>query len=240
MSQEKSLPFKLDISDELSAWRSKTFYSKEPETLKWLEFFAVINHNYEILIDVGANIGIYTLYWLHFPNTRAIAIEPFDENIRLLSKNIRMNNFMTRVDIISKPLSSQNTLGQSTINDIRPGGSDYKLSLNNNLNQSNSIKVETLTLDSILGGKKEKYILKIDTDGTDFDILKGAELALKDGKIVSILIESSEEDQGFIESYLKSFDLIADSRFNLIDEHSDTRRKINGKKERNRVYSKNF
>ena len=240
MSQEKSLPFKLDISDELSAWRSKTFYSKEPETLKWLEFFAVINHNYEILIDVGANIGIYTLYWLHFPNTRAIAIEPFDENIKLLSKNIRMNNFMTRVDIISKPLSSQNTLGWSTINDIRPGGSDYKLSLNNNLNQSNSIKVETLTLDSILGGKKEKYILKIDTDGTDFDILKGAELALKDGKIVSILIESSEEDQGFIESYLKSFDLIADSRFNLIDEHSDTRRKINGKKERNRVYSKNF
>jgi FkbM family methyltransferase len=240
MSQEELLPFKLDISDELSAWRGKTFYSKEPETLKWLEFFAFINHNYEILIDVGANIGIYTLYWLHFPNTRAIAIEPFDENIKLLSKNIRMNNFMTRVDIISKPLSSQNTLGYSTINDIRPGGSDYKLSLNGNLNQSNSIKVETLTLDSILGGKKEKYILKIDTDGTDFDILKGAELALKDGKIVSILIESSEEDQGFIESYLRSFDLIADSRFNLIDEHSDTRRKINGKKERNRVYSKNF
>ena len=240
MSQEKSLPFKLDISDELSAWRSKTFYSKEPETLKWLEFFAVINHNYEILIDVGANIGIYTLYWLHFPNTRAIAIEPFDENIRLLSKNISMNNFMTRVDIISKPLSSENTLGWSIINDIRPGGSDYKLSLNNNLNQSNSIKVETLTLDSILGGKKEKYILKIDTDGTDFDILKGAELALKDGKIVSLLIESSEEDQRFIESYLKRFDLFADSRFNLIDEHSDTRRKINGKKERNRVYSKNF
>jgi hypothetical protein len=147
---------------------------------------------------------------------------------------------MSRVDIISKPLSSQNTLGWSTINDIRPGGSDYKLSLNNNLNQSNSIKVETLTLDSILGEKKEKYILKIDTDGTDFDILKGAELALKDGRIVSILIESSEEDQGFIESYLKSFDLIADSRFNLIDEHSDTRRKINGKEERNRVYSKNF
>jgi FkbM family methyltransferase len=158
----------------------------------------------------------------------------------LLSKNIRINNFMTRVDIISKPLSSQNTLGYSTINDIRPGGSDYKLSLNGNLNQSNSIKVETLTLDSVLGGKEGKYILKIDTDGTDFDILKGAELALKDGKIVSILIESSEEGQESIESYLKSFDLIADSRFNLIDDHSDLRRKINGQKERNRVYSKNF
>ena len=240
MSQEKSLPFQLDIQHELSAWRSETFYSKEPETLKWLEFFAVINHNYEILIDVGANIGIYTLYWLHFPNTRAIAIEPFDENIRLLSKNIRMNNFMTRVDIISKPLSSQNTLGWSTINDIRPGGSDYKLSLNNNLNQGNSIKVETLTLDSILGGKKEKYILKIDTDGTDFDILKGAELALKDGKIISILIESSEEEQEFIESYLKRFGYTADSRFTLLSDHSDKRRKINGKKERNRVYTKHF
>jgi FkbM family methyltransferase len=151
-----------------------------------------------------------------------------------------MNNFMTRVDIISKPLSSQNTLGWSTINDSRPGGSDYKLSLNNNLNQGNSIKVETLTLDSILGGKKEKYILKIDTDGTDFDILKGAELALKDGKIISILIESSEEEQEFIESYLKRFGYTADSRFTLLSDHSDKRRKINGKKERNRVYTKHF
>ena len=240
MSQEKMLPFKLDIGDELSAWRAKTFYSKEPETLKWLEYFAVTNYNYEILIDVGANIGIYTLYWLHFPNTRAIAIEPFDVNNRLLSKNIHMNNFTTRVDIISKPLSSQNTLGWSTINDIRPGGSDYKISFNHKLNQNNSVKVETLTLDTILSGKKEKFILKIDTDGTDFDILKGAGLALEGGKIVSILIESNEEDQEFIESYLKRFGYTADSRFNLIAEHSDKRRKINGKKERNRVYSKDF
>jgi len=240
MSQEELLPFKLDVSDKLSAWRGKTFYSKEPETLKWLEFFAVTNHNNEILVDVGANIGIYTLYWLHFPNTRAIAVEPFNENIRLLSKNIHINNFITRVNIISKPLSSQSKLGWSTTNDIRPGGSGYKFNLNNNLNQSNSIKVEAITLDSILSGKKEKFILKIDSDGTDFDILKGAVIALKDGKIVSILIESSEEGQELIKSYLKSFGFIADSRFNLIDEHSDTRRKINGEEERNRVYSKNF
>jgi FkbM family methyltransferase len=240
MSQKKLLPFKLDISDELSAWRSKTFYSKEPETLKWLEYFAVTNHNNETFIDVGANIGIYTLYWLHFPNTRAIAIEPFDQNFRLLYKNIHINNYMRRVDLINKPLSSHNTLGWAIINDIRPGASDYKISFDKKVNQNNSVKVESLTLDSILSGKKEKFVLKIDTDGTDFDILKGAESALKDGKIVSILIESSEEGQGFIESYLKRFNYIADSRFNLIAEHSDTRRKINGGKERNRVYSKNF
>ena len=239
MSQKKLLPFKLDINDELSAWRAKTFYSKEPETLKWLEFFAVTNHNDEILIDVCANIGIYTLYWLHFPNTRAIAIEPFIENFSLLYKNIHMNNYTSRVDFISKPLSSHNTLGWSIINDIRPGASDYRISFEK-VNQNNSVKIEILTLDSILSGKKEKFILKIDTDGTDFDILKGAELALKNGKIVSILIESSEEGQGLIESYLKRFNYIADSRFNLIAEHSDTRRKINGGKERNRVYSKNF
>ena len=240
MSQEKLPPFKLDLSDELSSWRGKTFYSKEPETLKWLEFFAITNHNCEIFVDVGANIGIYTLYWLHFPNTRAIAIEPFNENVKLLSKNIHMNNFMTRVDIISKPLSSQNKLVWTTINDIRPGGSDYKISFNRELNQNNSIIVETSTLDTLLSGKKGKFILKIDTDGTDFDILKGAELMLKSCKIISILIESSEEEQEFIESYLKRFDYIADSRFNLLSDHSDKRRKINGKKERNRVYSKHF
>ena len=128
VSQKKLLPFKLDISNELSAWRAKTFYSKEPETLKWLEFFAITDHNNEILIDVGSNIGIYTLYWLHFPNTRAIAIEPFDENFKLLYKNIHMNNYMKRVDLISKPLSSNNLFGWSIINDIRPGASEYKIS----------------------------------------------------------------------------------------------------------------
>ena len=240
MPQKKLLPFKLDVSDELSAWRGKTFYSKEPETLKWLEFFAMTNHNREIFVDVGANIGIYTLYWLHFPNTRAIAIEPFDENVKLLTKNIHMNNFMTRVDIISKPLSSQNKFAWPTINDVRPGGSDYKISFNNKLNQNNSIKVETSTLDMLLSEKNEKFILKIDTDGTDFDILKGAELTLKNGKIISILIESGEEDQEFIESYLKRFGYMADSRFNLLFDHSDKRRKINGRKERNRVYSQHL
>lgn len=240
VSQKKLLPFKLDISNELSAWRAKTFYSKEPETLKWLEFFAITNHNNEILIDVGSNIGIYTLYWLHFPNTRAIAIEPFDENFRLLYKNIHMNNYTKRVDLINKPLSSHNLIGWSIINDIRPGASEYKISFDEKVNYNHSVKVDTLTLDSILSGKKEKFILKIDTDGTDFDILKGAGSALEDGKIVSILIESSEEGQGLIESYLKRFNFIPDSRFNLLGEHSDTRRKIHGRKERNRVYSKNL
>lgn len=66
------------------------------------------------------------------------------------------------------------------------------------------------------------------------------EEALEDGEIVSILIESSEEGQGLIESYLKRFNYIPDSRFNLLSEHSDTRRKIHGRKERNHVYSKNL
>ena len=112
-----------------------------------------------------------------------------------------MSKFMTKVDIISQPPSLQNTLSKSAINDIRPGSSDYKLSSNGNLIQINLIKVEASTSESILGGEKGKFILKIDISGTDFDILKGAELALQNGKIIAIIIESSEKDQGFTESY---------------------------------------
>jgi FkbM family methyltransferase len=240
MPQGEFLPFQLDLNDELSAWRAKTFYSKEPETLKWLEYFAVNNLNCKTLIDVGANIGIYVLYWLHFSDTRAIAIEPFAKNVDLLIKNTELNNFVTRVEIIRNPLSSQNKLGWALIQDDRPGGSDYKISFTNKLNQTNSSKIETLTLDSILNKKQENFILKIDTDGFDFDILKGAEVTLGSGKIISVLIESSEEDQNLIEDYLKRFDFIADSQFNSLADHSDKRRKANGKKERNRVYSKPY
>ena len=237
MPQGEFLPFALDLNDELSVWRAETFYSKEPETLKWLEHFAVNNFNCKTLIDVGANIGIYVLYWLHFSDTRAIAIEPFDKNVDLLVKNIELNNFATKVKIIRNPLYSQMTHAQAFIQDDRPGGSDYKISFTGKLHQTNPSKIETLTLDSILDGKQENFILKIDTDGFDFDILKGGESTLESGRIISILIESSEEGQNLIEDYLKRFEFNADSRFNSLVDHSDKRRKANGKKELNRVYS---
>ena len=53
-----NLKLKIAIPNLLCKWRAQTLSTKEPETLEWIDDFP----NYAILWDIGANIGLYSLY----------------------------------------------------------------------------------------------------------------------------------------------------------------------------------
>ncbi len=44
--------------NDLTRWRVQTFFEKEPETLEWIDGFSAN----DVFWDVGANMGLYTLY----------------------------------------------------------------------------------------------------------------------------------------------------------------------------------
>ena len=46
------------VPTEFTLWRVQTLFSKEPETIKWINNF----NTEDIFIDIGANVGIYTIY----------------------------------------------------------------------------------------------------------------------------------------------------------------------------------
>lgn len=235
LSQQKP-PFLIDQQDELSVWRYKSFYDKEPETIKWIDFFAASKLPLNFL-DVGANIGMYSLYFLSLvKNKMVICVEPFQKNFELLTQNLRLNNYVDRVQVINSPLSSEIKRGSAIVSDKRPGGSGYKL-IESDKGHQESIDVQVLDIDSILYPFDQKYVLKIDTDGSDFEILQGGVNSLQSGCIISILIEASQDVQNRISDYLKNFDLTSDYRFNDLSNHSDRRRIANNKDERNRVYT---
>jgi FkbM family methyltransferase len=240
MNKDAQMPFKMSLSDPLSIWRAETFWSKEPETIEWLKFFGNTENLHSIvLVDVGANIGIYTLYWCSLNrNLRAISIEPFDENYKLLVSNVDMNDFTDRVKFLKQPLSSQINYGAYDISDRRPGSSSFKFNSGGIQDLGNSKFIESLTLDILLSRVEGQKILKIDVDGNDFDILQGAEESLTNQGIVSILIESPEIQQYEIRNFLVRFGFEPDYRFNNLASHSDFRRKANDKLERNRIYTK--
>ena len=235
LSQQKP-PFLIDQQDELSVWRYKSFYDKEPETIKWIDFFAASKLPLNFL-DVGANIGMYSLYFLSLvKNKMVICVEPFQKNFELLTQNLRLNNYVDRAQIINSPLSSEIKWGSAIVSDKRPGGSGYKL-IESDKGHQESIDVQVLDIDSILYPFDQKYVSKIDTDGSDFEILQGGINSLQSGCIISILIEASQDVQKRISDYLKNFDLTSDYRFNDLSNHSDRRRIANNKDERNRVYT---
>ena len=235
LSQQKP-PFLIDQSDELSVWRYKSFYDKEPETIKWIDFFAASESSLNFL-DIGANIGMCSLYFLSLvKNKMVICVEPFQKNFELLTQNLRLNNYVDRAQVINSPLSSEIKRGSAIVSDERPGGSGYKL-IESDKGHQESIDVEVLDIDSILYPFDQKYVSKIDTDGSDFEILQGGIKSLQSGCIISILIEASQDVQKQISDYLKNFDLTSDYRFNDLSNHSDRRRIANNKDERNRVYT---
>ena len=68
-------------------WRVDTLLSKEPVTIEWLNKI----RSSEILLDVGANVGMYSIWAAKFRNVNVIALEPEASNYFVLNKNIMIN-----------------------------------------------------------------------------------------------------------------------------------------------------
>ena len=83
----ENLKLKLVIPNSLSKWRAETFYTKEVETLEWIDSF----QKESVFWDIGANIGLYSIYAGKKCN-KVYSFEPSVLNLELLAKNIHLNN----------------------------------------------------------------------------------------------------------------------------------------------------
>lgn len=93
----------------LARWRGQTFSTKEPETLEWIDSLP----EDAVLWDVGANVGLYSVYAAKKSNCRVWAFEPSVFNLELLARNIFLNGLTKQVCIVPLALSDQ--LGASQL-----------------------------------------------------------------------------------------------------------------------------
>ena len=84
------------IPSEITKWRVDTFFIKEPETLEWIDSFD--KRDNFIFWDIGANIGLYSIYnSIKNKNSQTISFEPSTSNLRVLSRNISINNLEKKI-----------------------------------------------------------------------------------------------------------------------------------------------
>ena len=191
--------FLLFNPSNLSKWRVDTFFSKEPETLKWIESFK--KDSKIIFWDIGANIGLYSIYAaINFPKSRIISFEPSALNLNILSRNISLNNLEKQINIFQIGLTNINNkffmMSETTLEEggaLNSFGKNYNFEGKkiDKINKYNifGTKIDYLIFNNIL--KIPDYI-KIDVDGTEHIILNGAKKTLKKNKIKSILVEVNE------------------------------------------------
>ena len=171
---------------KIASYRVKTLFSKEKDTLEWIDEYGGKNN---IFYDIGANMGIYSLYYAHTFNGRVFSFEPSFRNLDLLIRNINLNKMQKLINVISNPLydkESINFFSQDSLIAGEANGSTY-----GNQKLKNNFRTLSLKLDNLVNNKTIEYptMIKIDVDGNEIEILKGSLQTLKNNICKTVLVE---------------------------------------------------
>jgi len=184
--------------NSLNIYRAKSFSNKEPETLAWIEEFG---KGGAVLFDIGANVGLYSIYHNKVNNGKCYAFEPSFFNLKLLLKNLNLNNCQEMTSIISNPLFSAVGFNEFKYgNDVEGGalsafGVDFGYD-GKRMNSQVSSNVLGFSLDYIFSMNEVMQVpnmVKIDVDGIEHLVLKGAKKVFTNPECKSILVEVNDD-----------------------------------------------
>jgi FkbM family methyltransferase len=138
-------------------------------------------------VDVGANVGYYTLLLAKLvgKSGKVFAVEPDPANAALLRENVRLNG-LANVEIIQKAAWSTSGFVSLHLSPDNPGGHWTGLSTRS----GDTTLVEAIRLDEYLGELVPSVdVMKLDTEGTEYLILTGMQTLLRRSPAVKVVAE---------------------------------------------------
>ena len=158
----------------------------------------------EVIFDIGANVGIFTVKVGKKLNKGLIvAIEPSPQNIELLKKNLKLHN-LSSVVVVPKAVGNFRGKSKFLVTPVSGQHRFYGKTVEKSEKINKIIEVDTILLDDIVKELKLIVIdfLKIDVEGAELDVLKGAEESLKFTKNIAMELHyegEREEVRRFLE-----------------------------------------
>lgn len=190
--------------NDTTKWRAQTLYTKEPSTVWWIEQMK----EGEVMFDVGANVGVYSVL-AGAKGVKVYAFEPEAENFALLCKNLSLNNIEPNAYCVA--ISDRQVAGTLYAGQKEAGGACHTFNepLGHDLNYREPVFTQGslgITLDRLVeDGLPSPQHIKIDVDGLEYSVVRGADKILKNG-VVSVLVEVNKnlEPHREMVSYLES------------------------------------
>ena len=169
----------------------KIFYFGEYEPAQEEVFLAMVPDRN--VFDIGANIGIFTLLAAS-RGAKVFAFEPSRMVRSQLELNITLNGFGERVSIVPDAVSDSE--GMIPFFETRDGnwGVGRIFSYGHSAGKSNDYVVPTKTLDHFISQLGMPDVVKIDIEGAEWLVLKGAPSTLADRRAPDFLIEFHPEE----------------------------------------------
>ena len=190
----KNINFLLHTPTYLTNYRYRTFFSKEPETIEWIDNF----EKNRVFYDIGANVGLYSIYASICKNSKVFSFEPSFFNLELLARNIFSNNMNKKIVIVPLPLNDKISISNFELTSTDWGGalSTFEKGFNDSgepIDTKFSYKTLGISLDQLV----EKFNLpnpsyiKIDVDGLEHFIISGGRSIIS--KASEILLEVNDK-----------------------------------------------
>lgn len=189
--------------------------------------FLKIENNYTI-IDIGANVGLMTLQFSKLvPNGKVYSFEPTFYALERLKKNLSLNPGLSKnVEVINSFVSEKSSDNPEIVAfsswkvDGKRGDNDHPVHLGT---PKGTDGVKSISLDDFTEQKKLNKIdfIKIDTDGHEYEVFKGAKKAIAKYRpriIFEIGLYVMEEKSISFEFY---FNYFKDLNYTLYDTQSN-------------------
>ena len=200
--RDKKKIFSLRNFGGSSVARGFSLFRTDPEVAEWIETF----EENSCFIDIGANIGIYSLYAAHY-KAKVYSFEPESLNFSCLNLNISDNKFNNHIIAFPIAISDNMEVSLMNLSKVSFGASghsfDRKITDSGKtfdpLFKQGSI---SCSLDEVI----DKFdilpnYIKIDTDGNELKVLNGMKKTLSLNELKSICIELNPNFNEHLEAY---------------------------------------
>ena len=238
---KNGLVLRLGTKNSHEIHRAKTFYSKEPEMIEWLNNLAIIHKGDDfVFYDIGANIGIYSLYpALLYGSAIIYAFEPESTNFASLCTNIASNK-ITNIIPFQIAFTETEKFDLLNVGIVSSGAGAASIEgeyygMPNKLLQG----VYCTSLNNIYNNDffRKPNFIKIDVDGHESTILNNATKILSDKNLKGLMIEFGYSNPKEMNAFITK---VCDYGFKLIlksdwvDENLEDNSKV-----RNFIFERN-
>ena len=149
----------------------------------------------DIVVDVGANIGNHSLYWSEVTGSNVVAFEPNAPALKMLRDNVELNTAGARVQIHPVAVGSSAGFAVMELPDSMNIGSARAV-------MASAGEVTMTTLDTAVDHAKLVRLLKIDVEGSELSVLKGATRLLSQRPAL-VLEAHTPEQRRLLDDFLR-------------------------------------
>src|SRR3989344_1401255 len=193
-----------------SGYGALVAYNSLPEYGEMMFLLNSLKQN-DVFIDVGANIGVFSLLASSkITNGKIYAFEPSKSILPNLYQNIFLNSKKDTIEVVEKIVSDKVGTHLFYTHDIP----DYNHISNTDKKSGKVLRILATSLDRFIAENKITHIklIKIDVEGAEFLVLKGIKKSLAAGLIDALIVEVNKEG-------MREFGFLPDQIFNYLTDY---------------------